>query len=62
MTRNGGSTANRKHDLSMEGARNAQPDIQHHKTFLMLSIEARGHMRVMLPKFHRECNGIELAW
>ena len=28
----------------------------------MLSIEARGHMCVMLPKFHCECNGIELAW
>ena len=62
MTRNGGSAGKRKHDLSMEGVLNAQPDIQHQKSFLMLSIEARGHMCVMLPKFHCECNGIELAW
>src|SRR5882762_1405993 len=39
-----------------------QPDFQEQKSLVQETIEAAGHLCIMLPKFHCELNFIEFFW
>src|SRR3984957_11722644 len=39
-----------------------QPDFQEEKSLVQETIEAAGHLCIMLPKFHCELNFIEFFW
>jgi transposase len=39
-----------------------QPDFKEQKSLVHETIEAAGHLCIMLPKYHCELNFIELFW
>lgn len=62
MTKSGGSGEKKDLNMSMEHVLGEQKDFKEVQSSLELLLQRHGGFCLMLPKFHCECNPIELVW